>query len=232
MGSENQAEIASTARELFDNADLEATMRNAVELAVKHVNGADAASLTIVHRRGQVETPAASAEEARTADELQYLIGEGPCLEAVREDVVVRVVDIRQDRRWPRWSEAVVRETSYRSMLCHRLFTAHDRVGALNLYSVTENGFDRDDVDHGEALAAHIAIAVRSAQQVAGLEAALDSRTVIGQATGILMERFGIDAARAYALLTRLSSHSNRKLRDLALELAATGTTDGLDAPG
>jgi GAF domain-containing protein len=141
---------------------------------------------------------------------------------------VVRVPDVERDERWPRWSRAVVERTPYRSMLCHRLFTARDRVGGLNLYAERPDAFDRDDVEHGEALAAHVALAVRSAQQIAGLEAALDSRTVIDQATGILMERFGLDAQQAYNLLTRLSSHGNRRLRDLAEELTTTGTIDGL----
>ena len=54
------------------------------------------------------------------------------------------------------------------------------------------------------------------------LEAALDSRTVIAQACGLLMERFDIDAVRAFALLGRLSSTSNVKVRDLAARLALT----------
>lgn len=227
-GATHEPDLASTAREVRATDDPLDMMRSAVELAVRQIDAADAATLSIVHRRGRVETPAASEPAARAADELQYELGEGPCLRAISEDQVVRVPDVERDQRWPRWSRAVVERTPYRSMLCHRLFTARDRVGALNLYAERPDAFDRDDVEHGEALAAHVALAVRSAQQVAGLETALDSRTVIGQATGILMERFGLDDQQAYALLTRLSSHGNRKLRDLAEQLATTGTIDGL----
>jgi transcriptional regulator with GAF, ATPase, and Fis domain len=224
----DERDLVSLARSLQATDDPLATMQQAVELAVRQIDGADAATLSVVHRRGRVETPVASEAMARAADELQYELGEGPCLRAIEDDVVVRVPDVERDERWPRWSRAVVERTPYRSMLCHRLFTARDRVGGLNLYAERPDAFDRDDVDHGEALAAHVALAVRSAQQIAGLEAALDSRTVIGQATGILMERFGLDAQQAYNLLTRLSSHGNRRLRDLAEELTTTGTIDGL----
>lgn len=216
------------ARALQAGDDPRSTMDQAVELAVRQIDGASAATLSVVHRRQRVETAAASDEAARAADELQYELGEGPCLQAIEEDVVVRVPDVERDERWPAWSCAVVERTPYRSMLCHRLFTARDRVGALNLYGEQPDAFDRDAVEQGEALAAHVALAVRSAQQIAGLEAALDSRTVIGQATGMLMERFGLDAQQAYNLLTRLSSHGNRRLRDLAEELTTTGTIDGL----
>lgn len=211
-----------------DPADPSVMMEQAVQLALRQVAGADAATLSVVHRRGRVETAAASHDVARSADELQYELGEGPCLQAIEDDVVVRVGDVERDERWPAWSRAVVERTPYRSMQCHRLFTADDRVGALNLYGERPDAFERDDVEHGEALAAVVALAVHSAQKVAGLEAALDSRTVIGQATGMLMERFDIDAERGYALLTRISSHSNRKLRDLAVELVSTGRLEGL----
>ena len=74
----------------------------------------------------------------------------------------------------------------------------------------------------GPAIAAHISIAVAAALAVSDLTRALNSRTVVGQATGILMERFDMDAARSFGVLTRLSSHANRKLRDVAAELVAS----------
>ena len=78
------------------------------------------------------------------------------------------------------------------------------------------------DRDEGLALGAHVAVALVAAQQVEGLNTALHNRTVIGQAEGILMERFGIDADRAFQLLRRVSSHSNTKLQRVAAELVET----------
>ena len=219
---------AATARHLLDQPDVSWTMAQAVVLAVTEVAAADAAALAIVHRRGRVETAVSTHASARHADELQYQLGEGPCLDAVWEDLVVRVPDIAADRRWPQWSRAMTERSGFRSMTCHRLFTSRDRMGALTLYAIRRRAFDAAAADHAQVVAAQVAIAVRSAQKVVELEAALASRTVIGEAIGIVMERFGIDEEHAFALLARLSSHSNRKLRDIATEIATTGTTPGL----
>ena len=59
-------------------------------------------------------------------------------------------------------------------------------------------------------------------QEVEQLTEALHRRTVIGQALGLLMERFGIDEAQAFAFLSRCSSHQNRKLYDIAVEFVET----------
>lgn len=225
------ASVTDSARRLQEARDVDSAMRLAVALAVREIDGADAAALSIVHKRGKVDTPVASNESAQRADELQYVVGEGPCLSAVWEDLVVSVPDIYQESRWPSWSAAVQERTGFRSMLVTRLFTTNDRVGALNLYSTRAHGFDDRDLDHAEALAAHIAIAIRSAQEIAGLQVALDTRTVLGQATGMIMERYGLTAEQAYAVLARLSSHGNRKIRDLAAEITTTGTAPGLPRP-
>lgn len=214
--------MAQTARGLQDSVDLDSLMQLAVDIAVRDVSGADGAALSIVHRRGRVDTPAASHASARHADELQYGAGQGPCLDAIWQEPRVQVPDIGSEQRWPAWSQAMREESGYRSMVVHRIFTAQDRIGALNLYSTRVDNFDDDDLNHAEALAAHLAVAIRSAREIEGLSVALDSRTVVGQAQGILMERFGLDAGRAFDVLTRVSSHSNRKLRDIAEEVVAT----------
>lgn len=219
---------AESARDLQSTHDVQATMQLAVSLAVRDVEGADAAALSILDKRREVSTPAATGESARHADELQYEVGEGPCLSAVWENFVVSVPDVRKEQRWPQWSRAIVERSGYRSVLVTRLFTSSDRVGALNLYSTRAHGFGEEDLEHAEALAAHVAVAIRSAQEVEGLKVALDSRMLLGQATGIVMERYGISAEQAFSVLARISSHGNRRMRDLAAEIAATGTTPGL----
>jgi GAF domain-containing protein len=155
-------------------------------------------------------------------DRLQFELGEGPCLDAVWEEESVYVPDLLTDPRWPTWGPRVTQKTGARSILSFRLFTVQDTLGALNLYSTRTDGFTADDRTEGLALAAHIAIALAAAQRIDQLGAALDSRTVIAQACGIVMERYDIDAVRAFALLTRLSSTQNVKLRDIASEVVLT----------
>jgi AmiR/NasT family two-component response regulator len=106
--------------------------------------------------------------------------------------------------------------------LSFQLFTHEDTLGALNLYSRVRDGFREEDREDGLALAAHIAIAVAAAQEISQLTRAMDTRSVIGQALGILMERFDLDAARAFAVLTRISQTEQQKLQHVAAELVET----------
>jgi transcriptional regulator with GAF, ATPase, and Fis domain len=135
---------------------------------------------------------------------------------------MVHSPDLAHDKRWPAWGPRVVRETAAESILCFRLFTHRDTLGALNLYSRRRDAYDQDAQDEGRAIAAHVAIAVAACQEVQQLARGMHSHTIIGQATGILMERFDLDAARAFSVLVRLSQDNNVKLREVAAETVAT----------
>ncbi len=199
-------------------------MAKVVELAVEMVDHAEHAGITLV-QRGKLGTPAVSHDVVRRVDELQYEHREGPCVDAILEDEVVHSPDIAGDERWPKWGARTAEETGIRSMLCFRLFTLDDTIGALNLYSSRPAAFEREDREIGLALAAHAALAVVAAREIETLHLAVDSRTIIGQAVGILMERFDIDADRAFAVLKRVSQNSNRKVREIAHELVTTRRT-------
>ena len=213
--------MAEAARALQGQRDTRATMQMSVDLAVKDIDGADAVAMSVVRREGAVQTLAASGEDARRGDELQYELGQGPCLDAVWAEHVVHSRDFTSERRWPEWAAKVVEETGFRSLMAFRLFTTAESVGALNLYSTDPDGFDATDRDYGLALAAHVAVAVRGAQEVESLRGGLDSRSEIGKAIGIVMERYRLDDARAFGVLTRLSTSTNRKLRDIAAEVVS-----------
>jgi GAF domain-containing protein len=123
-----------------------------------------------------------------------------------------------------------VAEAGIRSSLSLQLFTDPEGVvslGALNLYSPRPRSFDADTRGEAVAFAAHAAIALQSAQAGAHLRSGLVTRTVIGQADGILMERLKITADRAFGVLSRLSPESNVKLRDVARHLVETGEIPG-----
>ena len=214
--------MAAVARELQDQHDPTSTVQSAVELAVQNVGGCDAASVSIVHSKRKVDTPAATDAMAFIGDQLQYEISEGPCLDAIWEQETVYVPDLANDPRWSNWGPRTAEATGARSSFSVRLFTVQDTLGALNMYSAKVAAFSAEDKAEGAAIAAHIAIAVAAARNLAQLESALDSRTIIAQACGLVMERFDIDSVRAFALLTRLSSTQNVKLRDIAAELVLT----------
>ena len=216
-------EIAAAAREMEGQHDPGNTMEKAVRVGLQLVRNAEEAGISLLHRRGRIDSPARTSDAVRRIDELQYEHDEGPCLDAIRQQEVVTSPDVRRDERWPAWGRAAAEATGLRSMLCFRLFTHGDQLGALNFYARQVDAFDEDDHDHGLAIASQVAIAIAAAQEIDQLRAGLDTRTVIGQATGILMERYGLDADRAFEVLIRLSTQTNRKLRDLAREVVASG---------
>lgn len=214
--------MAEAARELEDQHDPEATVKSAVELLVRNVENCDSASISLVYSKRRIETPAASDELAAIADRLQEELNEGPAIDTLWDEHSVFVRNLAADPRWPGWGPRLVETTGARSVLTYRLFTLSSVIGALSMYSTKADAFTPEDRAEGEALAAHIAIAVLASQKIDQFETALDSRTTISQATGLLMERYRIDAAAAFAVLTRVSSTQNIKMRDLAADLIRT----------
>ncbi|GGO78858.1 ANTAR domain-containing protein [Nocardioides deserti] len=91
--------------------------------------------------------------------------------------------------------------------------------GSLNFYSTSSEDISEEAKASAELFAAHAAIALGHAQERETLNQALRSRKVIGQALGILMERYQIDEDRAFDYLVRASSHGHLKLRDIAQQL-------------
>lgn len=214
--------MAAAAREMQEQNDPVSTVQSGVELAVQNVGGCDAASVSIVSARRDVYTPASTDEMARVGDRLQYETGEGPCLSAIWEEETVYVPDLTHDPRWLRWGPRLAETTGVRSSFSVRLFTIDDTLGALNMYATKDAAFNVDDKAEAVAIAAHIAVAVAAAQNLEQYETALDSRTIIAQACGLVMERFNMDSSQAFAVLSRLSQTQNVKLRDIATELVHT----------
>jgi GAF domain-containing protein len=217
-------QLAAAARELGSD-DVQHTLTTAVELAVELIAGCDACGVTLVRRAKGIkgmETPVSTGDMVVRGDALQYELGEGPCMDAVWQHEVVVSNDLRAETRWPVWAPRVVEELGARSMMCIQLFADEHSLGAMNMYSTTPGAFGRSDEVEGQALAAHVAVALAAAQEIEQLQTALVSRTVIGQAEGILMERFDISATRAFDVLRRVSSLSNTKLSLVARELVET----------
>lgn len=219
--------MSKAARELQAEPDPQATMEAAVWLAAANVRGCDGAAITMAERRGRIDTPAYTDDVSLGGDLLQYELSEGPCLDALWEERVVHSADVGTDPRWPNWGPRFVSEYGVNSVLCFQLFTREESLGALNLYSRSRAAFDSQDRDDGLALAAHIAVAISAAQTEEQLSRALDSRSLISQSVGILMERYQLNSTAAFEVLSRVSSESNVKIRDIARELIETGRLRG-----
>jgi len=215
-------DLGDLARSLHAEGDTDALLEELVTAAVRLVPGAQEGSLSLVTGRRQVSSQHASGQLPRSVDELQTETGQGPCLDAVYEQQTVRVADLSREGRWPEFASRAFRAGAV-SMLSFQLFVEGDNLGALNLFSRLPDAFDDDSEQIGLLFASHAAVAFAGAQQIDHLHRALDTRDLIGQAKGILMERFHIDGERAFRFLTRISSSSERVLRDVADELVRTG---------
>ncbi len=217
-------QLADAARSMQGRASTQQTLDQVVLVATELIHGCDLVGISIVHAGG-IDTPAGSDEALNRIDELQFKLKEGPCYDALRTHETVVSGSLRTDPRWPTWGPLVAKEIGVVSIVSYRLFTTEDTLGALNLYSRRPDAFDTDDVYNGQALAAHVAVALAASQNTTHLELAIANRTVIGQAEGILMERFGITAEQAFAVLRRVSQHRNVKLNRVAEELVRTRET-------
>jgi len=221
---EHLGEVMSrVARQLQEeHGDVEATLQSITAAAVAAVPGAAECGISYVTGRRKVEPRAWTSELPKAIDGLQDELGEGPCLDAVWDEQVVRVDDVRTEQRWPRFA-ARAADLGAGSLMCFQLFVEGDNLGALNLYAREAGAFDEDSQEVGLMFAAHAAVALAGAEHEQNLHAGMHNRDVIGQAKGILMERHKITADQAFGVLARTSSLTNRKLNDIADELTSTG---------
>jgi GAF domain-containing protein len=176
-----------------------------------------------VNDSGVLTTRASSDDVVLRANDLQQELGEGPSFDVMRDQDTVVVPDLGQDRRWPEWAPRVDRELGVGSLISVLVHGDSRSYGALSLYADRGVRFGADDVAIAQTLAGQLAVSMTSSRERDQLSVALHSRTVIGQATGLVMGRFGIGADQAFDYLKRQSSHSNRKLAVICCEIVRTG---------
>jgi GAF domain-containing protein len=215
----DSAAFAEMARSLQDEPDLADTLDTLIDYA-RECLSCDHAGVHLIRNR-EIETAAATDEVIRQADKLQTQLGEGPCLQAMWDDETFVVHDTATDPRWPVFGPKAA-ELGLHSVLSVRLRSGEQTMGAINFYCSTVREFDRDDVAMAQIFSQHASVALATAKREEGLRVAIDSRHLIGQAQGILMERFGLTADKAFAVLRRYSQDNNVKLRDLAEEVVNT----------
>ncbi len=210
------AAITAAARTMNVQASLEATLAAIVEAARLSIPGFDNVGISTLEKDGTFVTRAGAGDLVLELDRLQYEAGEGPCIEAMTDSQVHAVPHIRHEQRWPRFVPSAV-ALGLRSQLAVQLhLDGNGTIGGLNLYSTISDEIEPEAQHIAELFATHAAIALSNAEEVAGLNDALVTRKVIGQALGIVMERYDLTEDEAFAFLTRASNHGNIKLRDIA----------------
>jgi len=221
--------ITAAAAEVNTSRSLEDTLEAIARATLVSVPGFDHVGVSIHHRGGRIETMAGTDQLVWDLDAAQYELDEGPCVQAIREQRVVVVDHARHDQRWPRFTP-IAAKRGVRSQLAVQLFVEDERLGGLNLYSTSSDEVAEDAVRSAELFATHAAIALGHARHDDQLNQALTSRKAIGQALGILMERYQLDEDRAFQFMVRVSSTGNVKLRDVAQEIVTS--TDDRYHPG
>ncbi len=206
---------------LADAKDLDATVEEIVTFASATV-GADRAGITVIGAGGRrFETVGNTDELVWDLDKLQYDLREGPCVDAAVEGKTLWSTDLGHDARWPRWGKAAA-ERGVHSILSIELHARGQRIGALNLYGDSFAEFGAEEAGLAQMFAYHAAAALAVARNEESLRQALHTRTVIGQAQGILMERFNIEPEQAFNVLRRYSQDQNVRLSDLAQQLVGS----------
>ena len=214
--------LSDLARSMQDEKGLEHTLDAIVLSAADTVPSAEEASISAVSRRRAVQTTAATGALPRAVDQAQYETGQGPCLDSLYEQQTLRLPDVCAESRWPDFC-ARASELGVRSMLAVQLYVEGDNLGALNLHSRRLDAFSDESEQVALMFAAHAAIAMAGALAQEHMQTAVDSRDVIGQAKGILIERYKITSQEAFRLLVVASQSTNIKLYDVAGYLVRTG---------
>jgi GAF domain-containing protein len=232
--SRTLVELADTLVDDFDVVDLMVLLtERSVELLE-----ASAAGLLLADVDGTLRVMAATSEATVTVELFQAQNDEGPCRDCYHSGAPVNVADLSSEaERWPRFSPVATR-AGFRAAHALPLRLRGQVLGALNLFRTEPVPLSRSDLATGQALAdvATISLlqsrALRDVQVVAEqLEEALNSRTAVEQAKGVIAARLGIGMDEAFSRLRRLARTRQSRLTDVALDVVA-GTLRPEEVPG
>ncbi|WP_158021343.1 GAF and ANTAR domain-containing protein [Mycolicibacterium chubuense] len=204
------------------DGDLDSTLVAVLDMAIGMVEGCEAAGLNLFEKGRFVPQVVRGAAPPRL-DALQQETGEGPCVDASRDQVTVDIDDMTTESRWPEFTRLAI-ELSVGSMLCLPLWINDRRLGSLSLYGSTPQAFTAPAAHQtAQLLSTHAALALADVQRSEQLRRAVANRDLIGQAKGILMERHRITADAAFEMLVEISQRVNRKVVAIAEMIATTG---------
>jgi GAF domain-containing protein len=209
---------------LLSEEKLDAILELVGSLTLRTLEPADGVSVAVI-RDGRFDSAVHTNELTRRVDGWQYAHSEGPSFEAIEEQRMIYARDLCAEGRWPQFGKMAAGE-GVRAVLALPLLPLGDPIGALNIYAATADPFSDADVGTATMFAEQAAIVIANSvaystaiMKNGHLNAALESRELIGQAKGILMEREHCSAERAFDILRDVSQRANRKLRDVAQDV-------------
>jgi transcriptional regulator with GAF, ATPase, and Fis domain len=208
------------------DTDSDTVIAELAENAAVEIPGAQYAGITVTRNAKHIDTPAATHLWPLLLDKIQQRHREGPCLTAAWEEKIIHVADLEADDRFPLYRQDALAETPIRSIMAFQLFIAGETMGALNIYAERPNVFGQETRNIGLIFAAHSSVAWNSARRDEQFKRALASRDTIGQAKGMIMARYGVDAVQAFEVLRKLSQDSNVPLVQVATELVSKAQSE------
>jgi GAF domain-containing protein len=224
VDSDLESSLTQLADVVLRHQPLEATLIEVAAFATSAIPGADGTGLTLLEH-ARADTMVASADFVRVVDEVQYRVGEGPCLLAVETGATQMSGSLGGEARWPRFGPRAGR-MGVHSALSMPLLVGEQVIGALSVYGHARDAFGARSVRIGELFSRPAAVTVANAllleesrRLTEQLGRALGSRAVIDQAIGILMSRGGIGDAEAFETLKRMSQSSGNRVADVARQL-------------
>jgi GAF domain-containing protein len=221
-------ELAAFVQSLAQRPGLPEASSAVLEQAQK-IFGADHAALFLIIEAGQIDVAATTDLVADRMAELLLLYGQenpgdpgyGPGLAATFHQTTVVVPDVRTSERLPGYGEIAIDE-GVLSVMSVPLSHATQPLGAISMYYRLPQDFTRERVERAETFATHVSVVLGSMREEAQLRVAVLSKHLIGQAQGILMERYDLTSGQAFGVLRRYSQTANRKLREVAEQVVAT----------
>jgi GAF domain-containing protein len=215
---------------VLDSTDVDQFLNNLARVAARHLSRLDhevSCGVTLLRPR-HAKTLASSRPYAVELDRIQYSFGDGPCLEAARTGDLVHVRDTRTDQRWPQYFKAITHH-GIRAILAVPITLEGEAGCTMNLYSTTVDGFTPKAVRTAETFARDAAQSLRLAVHIAqlsdkaeNLNAALQSRTTIDLAAGIVMGQNRCSQSAAIEIMKTAASHREIKLRHLAATIVSS----------
>jgi GAF domain-containing protein len=223
-------DLADKTSDLFASGDTAEAIAAFATAAMASIPKAECVDVVLAAGRRWDKRYFATSSTAAEIYSMQERHGEGPTLDAVRHQKLVRTDDLSYDGRWPNLRGAA-RSVGARGIVGFPLTTQRGVTGALTVYTPNPHGLNDDDLTVGTLLARLAGPAISNAIQTGQLHQALATRDVIGQAKGMVMELFGVDAIRAFELLSKLSQDTNTPLAVIATQMTERATaTNAVDS--
>lgn len=220
QGKVDQA-VNSLAELELEGQTLDSITGHIDRIAVQSLDGWDAAAVSLVTGK-EVATYGTTDERVNPVDQAQYDANRGPCVDAIKTGETQYFNGTTVEPRWRQFAETAADHNVY-SVLSVPMMFKGEVVGALNFYSRERDAVRPGHREEGLLFAAQAAVAIANTRalmaketQVDQLEEGLQSRTMIGQATGLLMAQEGLSSDEAFQKLVHVSQTANVKLRDIA----------------